>query len=85
MPQGRIQKIVHLMCGAAALDGADLVPTHNYLGYGFIEADGQTVYFEPKAVSGARWDELQTGQPVEVQLDPKAPVATRVTPLAAGG
>lgn len=74
MPTGRIEKLVHLTLQSAA--SADCSPALK--GYGYIEADGERIYFEPKAVKLYLFDDLQPGQEVEFERDPKHPIAKSV-------
>ena len=52
-------------------------------GFGFIETDGQDLFFHMSAVSGVRFEELREGQAVtyEVGSGPKGPRAERVEPV----
>lgn len=67
MATGKIAKIVHLTLQSAA--SADCSPALK--GYGYIEADGERIYFEPKAVKLYSFDDLQPGQEVEFERDAK--------------
>ena len=76
MPSGTITKIVHLSLQSSVL--ADTSPQPK--GYGFLKADagGDDLYFAPKAVTGYSFDDLQVGQEVEFEEDPKVPMAKTV-------
>ena len=51
-------------------------------GFGFIETDGQDLFFHSSSVTGGRFEELREGQLVtyEVGRGPKGPCAERVEP-----
>jgi len=74
MPTGKIEKIVHLTLQSSA--SADCSPALK--GYGYIAADGERIYFEPKAVKLYSFDDLQEGQEVEFERDPKHAIAKSV-------
>ena len=79
MATGKITKVVHLTLQSAA--SADCSPAPKGYGYLIDDNDGdgaEQVYFEPKAVQGYSFDELQAGQPVEFERDAKLPVAKSV-------
>jgi len=76
MPSGKITKIVHLSLQSSF--STDSSPQSK--GYGFLKADGggEDLYFAAKAVSGYSFDDLQVGQTVEFEEDPKTPMAKTV-------
>lgn len=79
MPKGKVSKIVHLSLQSS--DSADASPAPK--GYGYLideEADGDAgrIYFEGKAVHGYSFDDLQVGQEVDYDADPKLPMAKQV-------
>ena len=76
MPDGKITKIVHLSLQSSF--STDSSPQSK--GYGFLRADagGEDLYFAAKAVSGHSFDDLQVGQRVEFEEDPKNPMAKTV-------
>ena len=76
MPKGKITKIVHLSLQSSF--STDSSPQSK--GYGFLRADlgGEDLYFAAKAVSGYSFDDLQVGQEVEFEEDPKTPMAKTV-------
>jgi cold shock CspA family protein len=76
MPSGRITKVVHLSLQSAG--SADASPQPKGYGYLVSEDDGQQIYFEPKAVQAYTFDDLQAGQKIEFDPDPKLPVAKAV-------
>lgn len=82
MPTGKISKVVHLSLQSAG--SADCSPAPK--GYGYLLADdadnnSQPLYFEAKAVQRYDFDQLQPGQAVEFDADPKLPVAKNITPV----
>ena len=76
MPIGNIAKIVHLSLQSSC--STDSSPQSK--GYGYIrsEAGGDDLYFGAKTVSGYSFDDLQVGQEVEYEEDPKIPMAKTV-------
>lgn len=51
-------------------------------GFGFIESDGQDVFFHMSSVQGVRFEDLREGQNVtfEIGQGPKGPRAENVRP-----
>jgi cold shock CspA family protein len=79
MATGKISKVVHLSLQSAG--SADCSP--GLKGYGYIRPDNDSssdraLYFEAKAVQGYSFDDLQMGQTVEYEADPKASSAKKV-------
>ena len=79
MPRGKVSKIVHLSLQSAVSADASPAPK----GYGYLiddEADGESgrVYFDAKSVDGYSFDDLQVGQEVQYDPDPKLPVAKQI-------
>ena len=77
MPAGKIAKIVHLTLQSSFSTESSPAPK----GYGYIQPDDETtpVYFDSKAVKSYSFDDLQVGQAVEFDQDPKLPIAKSVT------
>ena len=77
MPNGKITKIVHLSLQSSFSNDSSGQPK----GYGFVQSEegGEDLYFAAKAVSGYSFDDLQVGQEVEFEEDPKMPMAKTVT------
>ncbi len=67
----RISKVVHLSCQKGAQ--CELVPTHNSIGYGYIDDGGASIYFDSRHLQDHRWFDLQVGQEVEYTLDKSTP------------
>ena len=67
----RISKVVHLSCQNGAQ--CELVPTHNSIGYGYIDDCGASIYFDSRHLQDHRWFDLQVGQEVEYTLDKSTP------------
>lgn len=68
MVQGVIRKIVRLSTGTH-VPAACLLPAHNAVGYGYIQAAAGDVYFDYSAVGNLHFDLLRQGMPVEFTLD----------------
>jgi cold shock CspA family protein len=84
MPKGRVSKVVHLSLQSS--DSADASPAPK--GYGYLideEADGgpSHIYFDAKSIHGYLFDDLQVGQEVEYDLDPKLPMAKQIRLIGA--
>ena len=77
MASGKIIKVVHLSLQSSG--SADCSPQSK--GYGFIEEAGSDtpVHFEARAVKGYSFDDLQLGQEVDFDKDPKLALAKSVT------
>lgn len=52
-------------------------------GFGFIESDGEEIFFHSSALQEARFDDLREGQQVEFSIEqgPKGPRAENVVVL----
>jgi cold shock CspA family protein len=79
MAKGTISKLVHLSLQSA--NSADC--SSAVKGYGYVKADDAKqddppIYFEAKNVEGYSFDDLQVGQTVEFDPDPKSAVAKKV-------
>ncbi|NIL97853.1 MAG: hypothetical protein GTO53_08940 [Planctomycetales bacterium] len=79
MASGKISKLVHLSLQSAG--SADCSPAPK--GYGYVRPDDgpsneSLLYFEAKAVAGYSFDDLQVGQTVEYEADPKAAIAKKI-------
>ena len=76
MPDGKITKIVHLSLQSSFSNDSSGQPK----GDGFLQASdgGEDLYFAAKAVSGYSFDDLQVGQEVEFEEDPKIQMAKTV-------
>jgi len=73
MPRGKIMRLVHSSTDTQ-LPSAELVPSHNYAGYGYLQdEDGTQVYFPYDAAPDRSFQQLSEGQAVEYELDPRSP------------
>ena len=78
MPKGTISQVIHLSLQSSSAVEAGTKPK----GYGYItpEDGGEQIFFDEKAVELYSLDDLQQGQAVEYELDPKVAMAKTVTP-----
>ncbi|MEE2707797.1 MAG: hypothetical protein VX988_12155 [Planctomycetota bacterium] len=76
MPNGQITKVVHLSLQSAGSTDASPQPK----GYGVLVSgdENRQYYFEPKAVQGYTFDDLQIGQKIDFDADPKLAIAKTV-------
>mgnify|MGYP002626720581 CR=1 FL=1 len=69
LPRGTVCRLVHL-ASDGDLARADLVPSHNYQGYGYIRADdGRQIYFPHSAVEGRGFMLMAENEPVAYELE----------------
>jgi len=81
MPVGTIARVVHYTGQASRLENVAAVASRNSVGYGYVAAAGELLYFDPGGVQ-ADFDSLQAGQHVEFERDPSFAVATAVRPIS---
>lgn len=76
MPSGRITKVVHLSLQSAGSTDSSPQPK----GYGVLVSgdENRQFYFEPKAIQGYTFDDLQIGQKIDFDADPKLAIAKTV-------
>ena len=79
MAPGKITKLIHLTLQSSVAVEAGVTAK----GYGYLEADGRRLYFPADAVESYTFDDLQVGQEVDFEADPKLPLAKKVTPVGA--
>jgi len=68
MAEGVIRKIVRLSTGTH-VPAACLIPAHNAVGYGYIQAAAGDVYFDYSAVGNLPFELLREGMSIEFTLD----------------
>jgi len=69
MPRGTITRLVHYT-GDTQLPNTELVPSHNYAGFGFLSGENdERIYFSYDAAPPAKFDHLEEGQVVEYEID----------------